>query len=94
MEKQYYIAINSYRSSTSEGFCNTWTIYRCSKETQRRLLTEGLPVRDQCYLDNDGAQRAMYSTMGIRVATPAERKRAASDPHLPVFEREYHDNED
>jgi hypothetical protein len=30
----------------------------------------------------------------VRTLTAAERKRVAGYPHLPVFEREYHENAD
>ncbi len=58
-----YIAINSYRNSTDNGFANTWVVYRCTREQQRRLLTEGLPT----------AVSSEKTTMGIRLATPSER---------------------
>ena len=65
---KYYIAINRYRSSTSDGFSNTWEIYSCSKEDRRKLMSEGLPVGDVCNMDRS----AIYSTVGIRAATKAE----------------------
>lgn len=63
-----YIAINRYRSSTSDGFSNTWEIYSCSKEDRRKLMSEGLPVGDVWNMDRS----AIYSTVGIRAATKAE----------------------
>ncbi len=66
---QYYIAINDYRSSTSEGFANTWSLYRCDdREHQNSLLTKGLPVSDVHY--TDGSQ--CYSKNGIRTVTRDE----------------------
>jgi hypothetical protein len=32
--KNYYIAINYYRSETSCGFANTWQVYTCSRFAQ------------------------------------------------------------
>lgn len=63
-----YIAINSHRTSTNDGFSNTWTTYRCTPTLRKKLLTEGLPVRDVCGMD----RTPFCSTMGIRPATPAE----------------------
>jgi hypothetical protein len=94
MDKQDYIAINEHRSSTSEGSSNTWRYYCCSKETQRRLLKDGLPVSHTWKVDRDGTRYPIYSTNGVRTLTAAERKRVAGYPHLPVFEREYHENAD
>jgi hypothetical protein len=59
---QHYIAVNSYRTSTSRGFDNTWLAYRCSKQDQKKLLTEGLGVRGSNSI----------TTMGIRLATASE----------------------
>jgi hypothetical protein len=64
----HYISINAYRSSTSQGFGNTWKTYRVSKELRKKMLTDGLPVMD-CH-NSDGS--AIWSTIGIRAATPAE----------------------
>lgn len=63
-----YISINSYRSSTSAGFANTWKTYRLSSELRKKMLTIGLPVRDCCGMDGS----PYYSTQGIRPATAAE----------------------
>lgn len=71
----HYIAVNAYRSSTSAGFTNTWHVYRCTRAQQRDMLRRGLPVQDQWYLDADGRRQPCYSTMGIRLATAAERRR-------------------
>lgn len=64
-----YIAINHYRSSTSNGFANTYHLYRCSKDLQKYLLTHGLTVPDCAYMDGTCAK----STNGIRTLTDAER---------------------
>lgn len=73
--RTYYISINDYRSSTSHGMANTWTTYLLpDRTTQRRLLTEGLPVRDQWWEDRDGKRHATTTTMGIRTATADERR--------------------
>jgi hypothetical protein len=69
-----YIAINSYRSSTSHGFGNTWIIYRCEPSVRAALLSKGLPVKDQCRASDRGP---VFSTMGIRAATAAERREFA-----------------
>lgn len=74
-----WISINQYRSSTSDGFGNTWTIYQCTARTRNRILREGLPVSDQQYLIADGTRRTYYSTMGIRLATRQEIARAKRD---------------
>lgn len=73
----YYIAINDYRSSTDEGFANTWSIYRCrDRKHQQQLLDDGLPVSDQCYLHDDGSRSECYSTKGIRLASRQEIREA------------------
>ncbi len=77
----YYVAINNYRTSTSNGFSNTWWVYRCkSRRHQRGVLTVGLPVSDQYYIDTDGRAHPVVSTMGIRIATRVERRRAERNP--------------
>jgi hypothetical protein len=75
-EKGYssYVAINSYRSETSHGFGNTWKIYRCEPAVRSALLTKGLPARDVCRASDRGP---VFSTMGIRAATAAERREFA-----------------
>lgn len=41
----YFIAVNTYRSTTDHGFANTWAIYRClSRYEQHRMLSIGMPV--------------------------------------------------
>ena len=71
-----YIAINKYRSSTSNGFDNTWVVYTVeSRAEQRKLLEKGLPVNDCWHMDNS----PVYSTNGIRIATPAEIRAAKRD---------------
>ena len=82
MNRNHYIAINAYRSSTDPGYGNTWTIYRCTAEQQRRLLSEGLPVRDQVLLNADGSRSPSYSTQGIRTLTAAERAQARRRPEM------------
>jgi hypothetical protein len=74
----YYIAVNAYRSSTSEGFGNTWGLYKCrSRRQQIEVLNRGLPVSDTWYQNRDTGDRSpMYSTLGIRMPYPAERKEA------------------
>ena len=67
----YYIAINLYRSSTSDGFANTYAIRQCkNRAEQHKLLTVGLPVNDIWH--HDGSQS--YSNFGIRPITQAERR--------------------
>lgn len=63
-----YISINSYRSSTSHGFGNTWKPYRITRELRGKMLGRGLPVRDCCGMDGS----PIFSTMGIRAASAAE----------------------
>lgn len=62
-----YIAINSYRSSTDNGFSNTWVVYHCSRKDQMRLLREGMPTSDVCGLGPNGEQYPINSTMGIEL---------------------------
>ena len=81
--RSYYLAINHYRSSTSEGFVNTWAIYRASAAEQRRILRDGLPVRDQWLLASDGTRSPIYSTMGVRRATRTEIRHAERQGHVP-----------
>jgi hypothetical protein len=74
----FIVMVNAYRSSTDSGFCNTWRPVRCaSRAEQRRILTEGLPVRDCQLLDNAGNRHPCYSTVGIRTARADERRDAA-----------------
>ena len=63
-----YISINSYRSSTSHGFTNTWKTYRISKDLRTEILHKGLSIAD-C-TDMDGSP--VLSPMGIRAATLSE----------------------
>lgn len=82
----YYVAVNAYRSSTSNGFANTWGIYRCrSRKQQREILERGLPVHDCWYQDRDTGERSpMFSTLGVRSLDPDEyrdiRNRSNQDP--------------
>lgn len=81
----YYIAVNGYRSSTSNGFANTWVIYRCrSRKQQREVLSNGLPVSDSWYQDDEGRHSPVFSTMGVRSLDPDEyrevRSRSNQDP--------------
>lgn len=69
-----YIAINSYRSSTDHGFGNTWRVFRCEPAVRVALLSRGLAVTDQCRASDRGP---IFSTMGIRAATAAERREFA-----------------
>lgn len=86
--KRHFIAINSHRSSTDHGFANTWQVYECESHEQRAsILADGLPVRDVETLDSNGCRGPVYSTKGIRAATPAElrevrrlRERYHEDP--------------
>lgn len=72
-----YIMINQYRSSTSSGFSNTWVCKKCTGAKQRnRILRDGLPVRDQWFLDRDGIDAPAMSTFGVRACTRAERDHA------------------
>lgn len=67
-----YIAVNSYRSETSHGFSNTWRIYRCEPSVRNTILRRGLPAQDVCRASDRGP---VFSTMGIRAATAAERRK-------------------
>lgn len=76
----YYIAVNEYRSSASDGFDNTWVTYKClSQSHQKQLLKYGLPVKD-CW-DSNG--KPIYSTNGIRPLTNKEYKQAKkNEPNI------------
>lgn len=81
----YYIAVNEYRSSTSDGFANTWGLYKCrSRKQQLEILKNGLPVRDSWYQDDEGRHSPVFSTMGVRSLDPDEyreiRNRSNQDP--------------
>jgi len=81
----YYVAVNEYRNSTSDGFANTWAIYRCrSRKQQLEILKNGLPVRDCWYQDDEGRHSPVFSTMGIRSLCGDERRevrnRSNQDP--------------
>jgi hypothetical protein len=77
--RSYYVAVNDYRTSTSSGFANTWRVYRVTRSEQMRALRDGLPVRDQELIHDDGTCSASYSCMGIRLATRWERALASRD---------------
>ena len=81
----YYVAVNEYRNSTSDGFANTWAIYKCrSRKQQKEVLENGLPVRDSWYQDDEGRHSPVFSTMGVRSLCPDEyrevRNRSNQDP--------------
>lgn len=74
---RYFLAINGYRTSTSDGFGNTWQVMECDDcKHQREVLTRGLVVRDCQSIFDDGSRGSTYSTNGIRVATAAEIREA------------------
>ena len=82
----YYIAVNEYRNSTSDGFANTWAIYKCrSRKQQLEILKNGLPVRDSWYQDDEGRHSPVFSTMGVRSLCSDEyrevRNRFSSQDH-------------
>lgn len=77
---RHFIAVNEYRTSDDIGFTNTWKIWECADRAQRRrILKDGLPVRDQCRIDHAGHCTPSYSTVGIRPATRAEIREAKRD---------------
>lgn len=79
-DRHYYIAINNYRSSTSDGFGNTWACYECPTAAyQRQLLTRGLRVHDCEHISKDGRRSMVYSTRGIRLLTNTERSRISRE---------------
>lgn len=90
---RHYIAINSYRSSTSDGFSNTWTIYRCSRKDMATLLSDGLPVRDACGVDGNGNRYPISSTMGIRQATRKEIRALLREESCGVRREVFHVSE-
>lgn len=76
-KRRYFVAVNSYRSSTSSGFANTWRVWECdSAAHQRRILRDGLPVSDVQHLSRTGRRSPVFSTVGIRSATPTEIRQA------------------
>lgn len=72
MKKNYYLAINRYRDSTSNGFANTWDIWTCTRQQQIKALQDGLPISDQWRADGSPC----CTTMGVRLATRTEIARA------------------
>jgi hypothetical protein len=95
-KRRYFVAVNAYRSSTDNGFANTWRIYECfDKAHQHRVFKRGLPVRDQEYIDDNGHRRPCTSTMGVRVARAAEIRNAKRDEsYYPIRQMEYYRDED
>ena len=77
----YYVAVNSYRSSTGNGFSNTWGLYKCrSRKEQLEVLERGLPVGDTwCQNRDTGEVTPIYSTFGVRPLTASERRSAKAD---------------
>lgn len=79
---RYLIAVNRYRSSTCDGFANTWQVYQCrDRAQQRRILRDGLPVRDVRSMDG----KPCYSTKGIRTVTAQERR----IEYVPMIDDEF-----
>jgi len=72
----YYIAVNYYRSSTGNGFSNTWYYAKCrSRKEQLQVLERGLPVGDTwCQNRYTGEVTPIYSTFGVRPLTASERR--------------------
>jgi hypothetical protein len=72
----YYIAVNAYRSSTGNGFSNTWGLYKCrNRKEQLVILERGLPVSDTWYQNRYTGERSlMYSNFGVRLLTTSERR--------------------
>ena len=78
--RRYFVAVNQYRGASSSGFANTWEVYECADAAhQRRVLSEGLPVSDECHPDT---RKPSVTTMGVRACTPAERREAKRDEEL------------
>ncbi len=80
---RFYIAINSYRTVTSDGGWNTWEFFTVSREDQQRLLNEGLshdPRTSGYWLGSDGRAYRFKDNTGIRLLTPSERGRWARSP--------------
>lgn len=76
MSKKYYLMVNHYRTSTGNGFANTWGARAYASRAERdAALREGLPLNDQW--DADG--HPSLSTMGLRLPTAAERKSLNAD---------------
>ena len=81
----YYVAVNGYRTSTSNGFANTWVIYKCrSRKQQKGVLENGLPVSDSWFQDDERQRSPVFSTMGVRSLCADEyreiRSRSNQDP--------------
>lgn len=80
---KYYLAVNDYRTSTSNGFGNTWRVrWVPTKADRDRILRQGLPVKDQEYILDDGKRSPFFSTNGLRALTPAERSAVRRDPDM------------
>ena len=80
---KFYLAVNDYRTSTSDGFGNTWRMrWVATKQDQERILRQGLPVKDQEFVDSDGKRSPCLSTKGIRILTSSERRSVKRDPEL------------
>lgn len=85
-----YIMVNDYRTSTSEGFGNTWRAWECDSIAHRNgILKEGLPVADYVLRNADGSEEYPISTAGLRVPTAAERKEAKASPIPADHVRDY-----
>jgi hypothetical protein len=91
-KRRYFVAVNAYRSSTDDGFANTWGIMEClDKAHQTRVLKLGLPVRDECWVDAHDVRHPSYSTNGVRVARPAEvREAKREESYYPIPQMEFH----
>jgi hypothetical protein len=73
-----YIAVNSHRSVSGDGFANTWQIYKTSPRIQRHALTKGLPLPVWPH-GTDGNGDPIVTTMGIRLATRKEIRQAKKE---------------
>jgi hypothetical protein len=85
--RRYFVAINTYRNSTGAGFSNTWQVYECATAVQqRRILRDGLPVRDEWLVGDDDIRRPLVTTIGVRRATGAEIRAAKRDGYIEPAE--------
>ena len=70
---KYWISINSRRTATSTGFCNTWQTYQVASRALRdAILAEGLATRDD----------SQSTTLGIRLSTRAERQKESCEEYV------------
>lgn len=75
--RRYFIAVNTHRSTKTDGLAQTWVVNECKDAAQqRRALRWGLPLQGENTIDCSGQLHPYYSTNGVRAATSAEIREA------------------